>query len=294
MLIQKALGILATGALIAMTVPQISRDLSLAQARSQVQRHQTIYVNTASELLKAIAPHRTIILRPNTYNLSGLAVPANHPYLERNKDTGGLIVKNIKQLTLRGEDVRATKIVISELAPHVLSFENSHQIQLESLEIGHVPQSHAICLGAVLGFHSSKNISLRDLNLFGSGTFGLWLENTQQLNLDNSVIKECSQGIAFLSESRQITFRNSIFVDNAGGFNLWDHSQARVVGSQFIHNQALKSKDYSKALLSVKGPGRLQISHSQLTDNHAQALKGEGADQIQLFSNYMHRNHYSR
>lgn len=294
MLIQRALGILAAGTLIAMTVPQMSGMLSLAEARSHAKHRQTIYVSTASELLKAIAPQRTIVLRPNTYNLSGLAVPANHPYLTRDKDTGGLIIKNVSHLTLRGEDVRATKIVISELAPHVLSFENSRQIQLESLEIGHVPQSQAICLGAVLGFHSSQNISLHNLNLFGSGTFGLWLENTQQLSLDNSVIKECSQGIAFLSESRQITFRNSIFVDNAGGLNLWDHSQARVVGSQFIHNQAQKSKDYSKALLSVKGPGRLQISHSQLTDNAAESLKGEGAAQIQLFANYMHRNRYSR
>lgn len=294
MLIQRAFGILATASLMAIALPQISGTQHQAQARSHAKRHQTLYVNTASELLKAIASNRTIVLRPNTYNLSGLAVPANHPYLSRDKDTGGLVIKNVRQLTLRGTDVRATKIVISELAPHVLSFVNSQQIQLESLEIGHQPQSQAICLGAVLGFDSSKNISLRDLNLFGSGTFGLWLENTHQLSLDNSVIKECSQGIAFLYESRQISFRNSIFVDNAGGFNLASHSQARVVGSQFIHNQALKSKEYSKSLLSVQGPGRLQVSHSQLTDNRAESLKGEGAAQIQLFGNYMHRNHYSR
>lgn len=294
MLISRALTCLIAAAWVAIALPQIPGNLPNIQAQASSHQHQTIYVHTAAQLLKAIGSHRTLVLRPNTYNLSGLAVPANHPHLERDKDTGGLIIKNVTHLTLRGEDVRATKIVISELAPHVLQFSNSRRIHLESLEIGHVPQSHAICLGAVLGFHSSQNIVLRDLNLFGSGTFGLWLEDTHQLRLEDSVIKECSQGIAFLSDSRQVQLRNSLFVDNAGGLNLWGRSQMRVTGSRFIHNHPLKSKDYSKSLLSVKGPGRLQISHSQLTDNVAESLKGEGASQIRLFSNYMIRNHYSR
>ncbi|PKL74803.1 MAG: hypothetical protein CVV27_18655, partial [Candidatus Melainabacteria bacterium HGW-Melainabacteria-1] len=206
--------------------PGLSFPDKFSSAQAQVQGHtgRVISVETAAQLLKAIGPNRTILLKPNTYDLS-VKAPAT-AYLEYDPHTGGPVIKNVKNLRLIGSDVRATKVVINSPTAHVLSFKNSSGIQIRALEFGHIPQSDAICLGAVLGFESSHGIQLSDVNLFGSGTFGLWLENTRNLRLNNSVIKECSQGIAFLSGSRQITFSNSTFVNNDGGLNLWDNSQA--------------------------------------------------------------------
>lgn len=261
-----------------------------AQAQTRVQG--TITVENSTQLLAAIGSNRTIVLRPNTYDLS-TRVPLKNAHLEFDKDTGGLIIKNVRNLRLIGADVRATKVLTSQLAANVLTFRNSQNIEIRSLELGHVPQSQAICLGAVLAFEQSRQIRIRDVNLFGSGTFGLWLDHTQDLSLDNSVIKECSQGLAFMSASRGISLSNSTFVNNDGGLNLWDDSQAVVSNSSFVHNHAERSQDYAKTLFEVKGKSRLSVLNSRLTDNTGQALVGEGKSQISFRGNYMIRNRYS-
>ncbi|PIQ26686.1 hypothetical protein COW36_01000 [bacterium (Candidatus Blackallbacteria) CG17_big_fil_post_rev_8_21_14_2_50_48_46] len=58
------------------------------------------------------------MLEPNTYLLSQWPLPPKNPYLARDKDTGGLVIQNLSHLTLRGRDVRATKLLVSEHFPH--------------------------------------------------------------------------------------------------------------------------------------------------------------------------------
>lgn len=258
-----------------------------AMAQTRVQG--TFTVENSTQLLAAIGSNRTIVLRPNTYDIS-TRVPLKNAHLEFDKDTGGLIIKNVRNLRLIGTDVRATKILTSQLAANVLSFKNSQNIEIRSLELGHVPQSEAICLGAVLAFEQSRGIRIRDVNLFGSGTFGLWLDQTQDLSLNDSVIKECSQGIAFMSASRGISLSNSIFVNNDGGLNLWDDSRVVVSNSQFVHNHAERSRDYAKTLFDVHGKGSLSVLNSRLTDNSALALAS--GTQTRFAGNYMLRNSY--
>ena len=264
-----------------------------AQAHALRPAYRVVTVESAAGLLDAIGPDRTIILKPNAYDLSA-KMPIKHPdYLEYDKDTGGLVIKNVRNLRLIGSDVRATKVVISQHFANVLSFKDSSGIEIRSIEFGHIPQSDSICLGAVLAFTNSRNIHLSDVNLFGSGTFGLWLENSRNLILDNSVIKECSQGIAFLSASRQIAFSNSTFVNNAGGLNLWDGSEAMVSGSRFVHNHAERSLNYAKTLFEVRDTSRLLVQGSRLTDNTATGLLGQGGKAVRFRGNYMLRNRYS-
>lgn len=280
---------------IAVTMPiilPIPSPAAAAAAKSQ-DRYQTIVVRNAAELAAAIGPYRTIVLKPNTYSLDKKLGFKSTAHFSYDKYTGGPIIKNVQNLTLLGSDVRATKILIGDEMPNVLTFENSQNIRIESIEIGHAPQSTAICLGAVLAFYDSQDIQLNDVNLFGSGTFGLWLENTHRLTLNHSVIKECSQGVVFLSKSKQIHLFNSIFVNNHGGVNLWDNSEIWLHKIQLTHNHAEKSKDYSKALFNAKNNSVIHAQNSIFTDNTAQSLVGEGQAHVHFWRNYMYRNRYT-
>lgn len=254
--------------------------------------HQTLIVENAQQLLNAIGSNRTIILKPNTYLLDKAANNIKNPHVIYDRDTGGPVIQNVHNLKLIGSDVRASKLVISSEFPNVLSFKNSSAIHIRSLEIGHVPQSAAICLGAVLAFENSHSIELTDLNLFGSGTFGLWLENSHHLTLSNSVIKECSQGIAFLSQSTHVLMKNSIFVNNTGGLNLWDASEARLSGITMAHNQAELSQDYNKALFYAQGKSRIHVAGSVIQYNSGSRLSETKDSQIVFQRNYMNYNRY--
>ena len=264
-----------------------------AEARA-ASTYQTLTVENTQQLLAAIGSNRTIILKANTYLLDKPQQAIQNPHVAYDPDTGGPVIHNVHNLKLIGSDVRATKLVISSEIPNVLSFKNSSSIQLRSLEMGHVPQSGAICLGAVLSFVNSHSIDLSDLNLFGSGTFGLWLENSHHLIMNNSVIKECSQGVAFLSESTHVLLKNSTFVNNTGGLNLWDHSDAQLSGVTITHNQAEQSPDYSKALFYAQGTSRINVLDSIIQYNSGSSLSETKESQIHFRRNYMKFNRYSK
>lgn len=207
---------------------------------------ETVMVGTAQELMNAIGSNRKIVLKPGRYEISA-AMRGSNPHLKLDGEL--LYIDGVENLTIQGQSPSNTQVVIANTLSAVLNFRNCRGITLDSIEMGHVPQSHAICLGAVVLFLNSSQIHLNQMVLFGSGAFGLWVEQSHHLKFENSVVKQCSQGLMFLSDSRYLSFEKSMFIGNNGGVNLDGHSHdIRFSGSEFRNNVARANMDYVRYL----------------------------------------------
>ena len=175
-----------------------------------------IVVSNVDEFIKAIGPDRTIILKPGIYNLSEVKDVMDTEYVEwayYSGDPAKLVIKNLKDLTISGDKEFPSKIVTNSRLD-VIDFKNVDNVTLQFIISGHVPKKFSDCVGAVLSFIDSKNIKISDSTMFGSGTIGLDLNNVQNLTFDNSVIRECSVSGTSITDSDNIKFTNSNFVNN--------------------------------------------------------------------------------
>ena len=170
------------------------------------------YVSNVSEFIKAIKSNVEIKLRPGIYNLSQ-ARPINTRYVRWQKygNEHEPIISSIHNLTISGE--AETKILIDPYIATVLSFEDSFNIRIQNVTIGHAKDAGA-CEGDVLSFRNVANIEIIDSILFGSGAHGLHLSKTTNLTFTNSTIHGCTEGIAYIADSKQIGFNKAVFKNN--------------------------------------------------------------------------------
>jgi hypothetical protein len=81
---------------------------------------------------------------------------------------------------------------------------------LVEMVAGHGPEKGG-CTGGVLNFSDSKNISVKNSVLFGSGTEGITAEKVKNLNCNNTIIRGCTYSIMRLNNCTKIKFNNCEF-----------------------------------------------------------------------------------
>lgn len=189
-----------------------------------------VLVSDARGLLEAIASDTTILLAPGRYDLSAAigeiqsggeaAWLAAHPALlfEDMYDGWGVLVRDVKGLTIRGTgDV---ELVIEPRQADVLRFERCHDLTLENMTMGHTPEAGA-CTGDVLDFTDCERITLRALDLYGCGAYGLCSQRCSDLRAEDCVIRDCSYGALRAEATLGLRLVNSA-VRGCGGYNLLD------------------------------------------------------------------------
>lgn len=232
-----------------------------------------VRVHNATELMAAMGSNRRILLAPGKYEISA-ALAGDNPVFQREGQL--LYIDGVENLSIEGAGADRTQIVIADTFSAVLNFRNSRNLQISGIEMGHVPQSHAICLGAVLFFENSSQIRLNQLSLFGSGAFGIWAEHTDHLRMRESVIKQCSQGLLFLSDAHHFSFEQSVFIDTVGGVNLADGSHdVHFADSVFRNNASRAGMAYVPYLFGNFDGGSfdsLSVSNCVITGNRFKSL----------------------
>lgn len=184
---------------------------------------ETITVKTVEELFEAIGPNRIIQLQPGTYRLDELTdLNLVNPYAamqterdEQSLDGAELVIQDVENLTITGLGESQVEIFTKYQLANVLTFENAKNIIITNIRAGHSP-SQGGCYGGVITFRDSENISIRNSSFFGCGINGLELCNVKNVLLDDSVIEDCSFHIMCLSNSEDIIFQNSKFINNRG------------------------------------------------------------------------------
>ena len=160
-------------------------------------------ITTIEELPAAIAPDTVIELSAGKWNLAD-AFGADYSgdkkwefaYLEYTGEGYGLVIRDVSNLTIRGASADKTELVIEDPYADVLKFENCNDITLEKMTLGHdVEPGH--CVGAVVELEKCSDCMLKDMDLYGCGTYGVEANDCAGIILSNSTIRNCSYGILY-------------------------------------------------------------------------------------------------
>ena len=192
-----------------------------------------VSVRSVSELAEAIRPGAEIVIAPGRYDLTDFlgdysgekereAWNAAHPYVRIVPvyDGAELEVRDVTGLSIRGgaEETGGVTIVTEPRCASVLRFLNCSEVALEGLTMGHTETG--ACSGNVLDFLGCGRVSLRAMDLYGCGVYGVRAaEGSSRLSVSDSVIRDCSEGPFELvdADGGEFRFTDCAFTGSAGG-----------------------------------------------------------------------------
>ena len=175
----------------------------------------TVEVGTVDELLAALAPNTTIILREGEYDLSTASdygTEGLNGYYQWELVYGGcqLNLSRLSGLKLRGQG--QVSILTRPRYAQVIRFMECWDLSLENLTLGHTTAPGA-CSAGVLDFESCDDVSLDNCRLFGCGTLGVYAWKCQNLYIRGSQIDSCSFGAVNASECRDVRLEDCRLCD---------------------------------------------------------------------------------
>ncbi len=194
-----------------------------------------IPVSSVEELLEAIAPDTTIVIEPGTYDLGktlgaiwladGVNYNLNHAYVTVAECGSGAELKILGAdgLTIRGGSPNRddTVLLTDPRTATVISFHNCRNVTVENLTAGHTDLG--TCSGDVIFLSGCRDVTFRNVDLFGCGVVGIRAESTNGILVEDSKIHDCDVGPFWYCEcAGSLAFNNCALVDNNGGGALED------------------------------------------------------------------------
>ena len=193
-----------------------------------------VYVVTnEEEFLANLLPGRTVVIGENVHlNLSRVLEneenfrdrpgrrwasydqlgPGKGPTVisEETFDGHQLTLKNFKNLVIRGS--HNSSIEVDPRYAFCLRFVNCEECLVDNLIIGHTEGGY--CDGGVIGVSGGRMIVVKDCDLYGCGTYGFDVRQTESLFVYSSNIHDCTYGIMELSNSMSVHFYQCDFFNN--------------------------------------------------------------------------------
>ena len=189
-------------------------------------------VKSEEEFLAALGPQRTIIIGRNVHlNLSAvlenerlftapgrrwssdaMAFSGQEPLIisESVFDGHQLVLANMSQLVIKGAG--NSSIEVNPRYSFCLSFINCDHCDIENLTIGHTESGY--CMGGVIGIKGGSQNMVKDCDLYGCGTYGFSLTDTQDFGAIACRVHDCTYGIMELRSSTAIRFNTCDFYRN--------------------------------------------------------------------------------
>ncbi len=224
--------------------------------------NQAVEVTNPEEFIKAIKSNTTIRLKPGAHLLSAAEdISTENVKWEKIHDGSEPVISNIENLVI--EATEYTSILIDPNYVYVLHFNNCKNISIRNLTLGHTDKGY--CIGGVLNFTDSSDITIEESILFGSGTYGITLERVKNFSMQNSLIKECTYGLLQIYNCSGITFTDSDFQDT-GEFDLIECNYSDVL---FERCGFLRNNGYS--LFKVV-QSKITVKDSEISKNKVKAF----------------------
>ena len=173
-----------------------------------------VEVRTPEEFIKAIASNTRVLIKTPTINLSDCKTEITNGNVSWSKSYNDfeLKISNIKNLTIEGVGKRRAELIIESYTSEVLNFKNVENVSIKNINAWHKAQGP--CSGSVLGFDTSKNITINNTELNGSGAWGLSLGNVSGLTCKNSTITHCTYGAISAYQCKNLSFYRTNIVKN--------------------------------------------------------------------------------
>jgi len=189
-----------------------------------------ILVNTAREFIDALDSNREIVicnedgllLTPeiqemidnnelSEYDRSSRALQKGVHY-ENDTDGPMLVICGIRNLTIRTNSDERYKVEVTPRYANVLTFISCEDISLSNIYFGHTEEGY--CSNGVLAFDDCKSIRIDNCGLYGCGTEGLELRQSQDFTMTDSEIFHCAYHIMHVFGSKNVKFLNCAFYNN--------------------------------------------------------------------------------
>ncbi|OAD22948.1 copper amine oxidase domain protein, partial [Candidatus Thiomargarita nelsonii] len=245
--------------------PQLAELEIKAEELLKPSSFNIVKVNNVREFLEAIAPNTTIELKKGIYNISH-AIDVKNKYIKWENPYDGYqpIIGPVENLTIKAEN--GTKILIEPRYAFVMSFENSRNILIQNVILGHTVGG--TCDGGVLRFSKSDDIKIEKSILFGSGTEGLVLEEVNNFEFRNSTIRDCTDDLMTIKDSKNVLFENCTLKDT-GQFDLINiSSSSGVTFSRCLIKNNWNDSEYSPYLFSIDSiSSNISLENSIIRDN---------------------------
>lgn len=176
----------------------------------------TITVSTPMEFIKAIGSNRTVIVNEGKYVLTDVAGTVTE-YITWQDEYDGpqLVINDVKNLKIVGK--QNPRLLVLPSYSWVLLFNRSTNIEISGITLGHVNEGY--CSGGVIKLDSCSNIKLVKCNMFGSGTYGMEIDNSKDIQVQGCDIFKCTYGLLILYNSSNIMFTKTRFRET-GQFDL--------------------------------------------------------------------------
>lgn len=183
-----------------------------------------VTVTTVDELLASVAPHTTIFLDGEEFDLSAAADYGRRGgsfySWEKEYDGYSLVLKDLEDFHLIGGGMGVTLVSATPRYADVLSFKNCREISLSDMTLGH-SEAPGECSGGVLNLEICEGVTVTRCGLFGCGTIGIDAYDCTQLQVNDSNIYDCSYNGVSLFDVDSAVFDGCSITDCGSdyGFN---------------------------------------------------------------------------
>lgn len=187
------------------------RELGKVQIRYKVaqgKRH-TLKPQDASNLpglLRAATPGTIIRLTPGTYTYSA-----------------ALLIQYKANLILEGTKKGAVRIQLTDPHKDVFDIRRSNRIVIRNIMARHSPQKKP-CKGSVVSIRFSKNVTIRDSVLDGSGSIGVYAVRSSNIQIQNNHIHNNSWQGLYLSHCKGVKIFDNLVEKNKSGLTAYHTS----------------------------------------------------------------------
>ena len=178
-----------------------------------------VHVQTVDEMLAAIAPHTTVYLDGEEFDLSAASgygsVNGDWYGWVETFDGPALVLHDLEDFTLVGGGMGVTLVSAVPRYADVLSFENCRGVALMDMTIGHQIEPGS-CTGDVLEFNWCEGVCVSRCGLFGCGEIGIRAAYGSNLSVIDCNIYDCSYYGAWIESMQNVQF-TGCQVTNCGG-----------------------------------------------------------------------------
>lgn len=197
------------------------KDSPEMKNKEDLRYFETVTVSSLEDLINNMDPNKKVILKNGKYNFKNLdkrRIDDEHikHLLGKDEIDDGFrtyTINDLNNFCIEAEEPGKVTIVTEEAYDPVLYFTYAHNLTLRGLVIGHDVEP-GYCSGSVVGVDGSSGITVENCKLYGCGTYGLEIRNTEYMDVIDSEIYECTYGLLDLYSSSQLHFNKCTFRDS--------------------------------------------------------------------------------
>lgn len=213
---------------------EITLEESLELKKQMDSKGSTVTVHNALELLMAIKNDRTIIVESeDTIFLSpailalkengfcdAIGITVQDAGFEDTQNDGlvfydnydgiGVAICGIKNLAITSK--KGAVIVSCPRYDDVLKLVRCQKTTISNLVLGHTYEGY--CLDGVVSIINSSLVTINNCDLYGCGTEGLIIDNSEKINCNKVIVRDCSYYIMHINDSKDVKFNECNFHNN--------------------------------------------------------------------------------